>query len=35
MPTPYVVTASADMDAPPGRVYSIIADYHHGHPRKG
>lgn len=32
MPTPYVVTASADMDAPPERVYSIIADYHHGHP---
>jgi hypothetical protein len=32
MPTPYAVTASAGMDAPPERVYSIIADYHHGHP---
>jgi hypothetical protein len=32
MPTPYVVTASGAMDAPPERVYSIIADYHRGHP---
>jgi hypothetical protein len=29
----YTVTASADMDAPPERVYAIIADYHDGHPR--
>ena len=32
MPTNYVVTASKDIDAPPERVYSIIADYHNGHP---
>jgi len=29
----YVVTASARLAAPPERVYSVIADYHHGHPR--
>ena len=28
----YTVVASADMDAPPDRVYAIIADYHNGHP---
>lgn len=32
MPTEYTVVASADMDAPPDRVYAIIADYHNGHP---
>jgi hypothetical protein len=32
VPTAYVVTASADMDAAPERVYAIIADYHEGHP---
>jgi hypothetical protein len=30
--TEYTVVASADMDAPPDRVYAIIADYHNGHP---
>ena len=32
MSTKYTVTASAHIDAPPTRVYSIIADYHTGHP---
>jgi hypothetical protein len=32
VPTNYIVTASKDIDAPPDRVYSIIADYHNGHP---
>jgi len=32
-PNAYVVTASARLAAPPERVYSVIADYHHGHPR--
>ena len=32
MSTEYTVVASADMDAPPDRVYAIIADYHNGHP---
>jgi len=32
MSTRYVVTASAHIDAPPDRVYGIIADYHTGHP---
>jgi hypothetical protein len=30
--TRYTVSASAHIDAPPARVYSIIADYHIGHP---
>jgi hypothetical protein len=30
--TSYTVVASAEMDAPPARVYAIIADYHNGHP---
>jgi Polyketide cyclase / dehydrase and lipid transport len=30
--TGYTIVASADMDAPPDRVYAIIADYHNGHP---
>src|ERR1700736_626465 len=29
----YVVSVSARLAAPPDRVYSIIADYLHGHPR--
>ena len=32
MSTDYTVVASADMDAPPDRVYAIIADYRNGHP---
>ena len=32
MSTSYVVSASGSIDAPPERVYSIIADYHDGHP---
>jgi polyketide cyclase/dehydrase/lipid transport protein len=32
MPTKYRVEASAHIDAPPAHVYSIIADYHVGHP---
>jgi len=32
-PNTYVVTASAHVAAPPARVYAIIADYRHGHPR--
>jgi len=32
MPTKYTVQASRHMDAPPDRVYGIIADYHAGHP---
>ena len=28
-----IVSASARIDAPPDRVYGIIADYHNGHPR--
>lgn len=28
----YTVRASAHLDAPPERVYAIIADYHVGHP---
>ncbi len=28
----YAVTASAHIDAPPDRVYGIIADYRAGHP---
>jgi hypothetical protein len=29
----FTVTVSAPVAAPPARVYGIIADYHHGHPR--
>ena len=29
----YVVTVSARLAAPPERVYSVIADYQHSHPR--
>jgi Polyketide cyclase / dehydrase and lipid transport len=29
----YSVTSSAHVDAEPQRVYSILADYNHGHPR--
>jgi len=29
----YSVTSSAHVNATPQRVYGIIADYHHGHPR--
>ena len=32
MSTDYTVVASADIDAPPDRVYAIIADYRNGHP---
>lgn len=32
MSTRYAVTASAHIDAPPGHVYGIIADYRAGHP---
>jgi len=32
MPTKYRVEASAHIDAPPERVYGIIADYRVGHP---
>jgi hypothetical protein len=32
VPTPYTVQASAHIDAPPERVYGIIADYRVGHP---
>lgn len=32
MPTKYRVEASAHIDAPPARVYGIIADYRAGHP---
>jgi Polyketide cyclase / dehydrase and lipid transport len=32
MTTKYTVAASAHIDAPPDRVYGIIADYHTGHP---
>jgi uncharacterized protein YndB with AHSA1/START domain len=32
MTTKYTVTATAHIDAPPARVYGIIADYHTGHP---
>ena len=32
MPTAYTVQASAHIDAPPERVYGIIADYRTGHP---
>jgi len=32
MPTKYRVEASAHIDAPPARVYGIIADYRVGHP---
>ncbi len=32
MATTYTVSRSARIDAPPGRVYDIIRDYHHGHP---
>ena len=32
MATRYTVQASAHIDAPPQRVYGIIADYHVGHP---
>jgi len=32
MPVKYTVQAFAHMDAPPDRVYGIIADYHTGHP---
>jgi hypothetical protein len=31
-PKTYSVRAAARVSAPPDRVYSIIADYHHGHP---
>ena len=31
--TTFTVTASAHIDAPPARVYSIIADYQTGHPK--
>jgi len=30
--TKYTVSASAHIDAPPARVYGIIADYRNGHP---
>jgi uncharacterized protein YndB with AHSA1/START domain len=30
---PYEVSAGAHINAPPERVYAIISDYHHGHPR--
>jgi hypothetical protein len=33
MSTTFTVTASAHIDAPPGRVYGIIADYRTGHPK--
>jgi len=29
----YVVTTTARLAAPPDRVYAVIADYDHGHPR--
>jgi hypothetical protein len=29
----YTVTTSARVGAPTSRVYGILADYHHGHPR--
>jgi uncharacterized protein YndB with AHSA1/START domain len=32
MPT-ITAEASRTIDAPPGKVYDILADYHHGHPR--
>lgn len=32
MSTKYIVTAAAHVDAPPDRVYGIIADYRTGHP---
>lgn len=32
MSTRYTVTATAHIDAPPDRLYGIIADYHTGHP---
>ncbi len=32
MPRTYIVQASAHIDAPPERVYGIIADYRVGHP---
>jgi Polyketide cyclase / dehydrase and lipid transport len=32
MPAAFTVRASAHVEAPPERVYAIIADYHNGHP---
>jgi hypothetical protein len=32
MATKYTVSASSRIDAPPDRIYAIIADYHTGHP---
>jgi hypothetical protein len=31
--TPLIVSKSAEIDAPADRLYGIIADYRHGHPR--
>ena len=29
----YQVTRTAHVNAPPSRIYDILSDYHHGHPR--
>ena len=33
MPLTYTVSRSARIEASPERVYNVIRDYHHGHPR--